>query len=93
VAEVATERELRGEIERLRHDIEQVRDELGGTLAALEDRASPKRIAERNKERARERINSARDSAGAVVRSADRRVIVGGAAVLVALVLVRILRH
>jgi predicted nucleic acid-binding Zn-ribbon protein len=93
VAEVATERELRGEIDRLRRDIEQVRDELGETLVALEDRASPKRIAERKKEQARERIASARDSAGAVVQSVDRRVLVGGAAVLAALLLLRVLRH
>jgi uncharacterized protein DUF3618 len=93
MAQVATERELSDDIGRLRRDIEQVRDELGATLAALEDRASPKRIAERNKERARERIDSARDSVAAVAKSADRRVLVGAGALLAALVIVRIVRR
>jgi Protein of unknown function (DUF3618) len=92
VAQVTPERQLKDEIVRLRHDIEQVRDELGGTLAALEDRASPKRIAERNKERARERIEGARRSAVAVWKSADKRVVGAGAALLAVLVVARLLR-
>lgn len=93
MAQVTPERQLRDEIGRLRRDIEQVRDELGDTLAALEDRASPKRVAERNKERARARIEAARQSASAAIRSADRRVFVAGAALVLGLLVVRAIRR
>jgi hypothetical protein len=93
VAQVSPERQLRDEIGRLRHDIEQVREELGETLAALEDRASPKRIAERNKARARERAGAARRSAVAIWDSTDKRVVGAGAALLAMLVIVRLVRH
>ena len=93
MAQVTPERQLSDEIGRLRHDIEQVREELGETLAALEERASPKRIAERNKERARERVDAARRSATGVVNSVDKRVLIGGVALLAALMIVRLVRH
>lgn len=93
MAQVTPDRQVKDDIERLRGDIERVRDELGQTLGELEERASPKRIAERSKARLRERVDGARRSAGAVVRSADRRVLIGGAAVLAALVVVRLVRH
>jgi hypothetical protein len=93
VAQVSPERHLRDEIGRLRHDIEHVREELGETLAALEDRASPKRIAERNKQRARERIDAAHRSMSGVYDSVDKRVFVGAAVLVAALMIVRLLRH
>ena len=93
MGEVTAERRLSDEIGRLRQDIEQVRDELGHTLVALEDRASPKRIAERNKARARVHLDAAKRSASSVVESADKRLLVGGATLLAVLVVVRLLRH
>src|SRR5205814_5087811 len=93
VAQVSQERQLRDEIGRLRHDIEQVRDELGETLAALEDRASPKRIAERGRARARERVDDARRTAGALGKATDKRVLAGGAALVALMLVVRLLRH
>ena len=92
MAQVTPQRQLSDEIGRLRHDIEQVREELGETLAALEDRASPKRIAARNKDRARERIDAGRRSVSAVVGSTDKRVLLGAAAVVVVLVVARLVR-
>jgi hypothetical protein len=93
VAQVTPERQLKDGIVRLRRDIEQVREELGETLAALEDRASPKRIAERNKARARERIDAARRSATGVLHSVDKRVLIGATALLAALMVVRLVRR
>jgi hypothetical protein len=47
----------------------------------------------RGKERARERLDTARRSAGAAVKSTDKRVLVGGVALIAALLVVRLLRH
>ena len=93
MAQVTPERQLRDEIGRLRRDIEQVRDELGGTLAALEDRAS--RTASRNGTRSEHGRASKRrrQSASEAIRSADRRVLVAGAALVLGLLVVHAIRR
>jgi hypothetical protein len=54
--------------EELRGDIARTREELSGTLDAIEDRVSPSRIVERRKEQVRSRLSGIKES---VMGSAD----------------------
>jgi hypothetical protein len=68
--------------ETIQREIEQTRDELASTLDQLAERASPKRLAERGRERA---IIAATSPAG--------RGVLGGVALLTTLLVVRRIRR